>query len=80
MKSETNQIIFNILLFIIIIILFVTIVILVKNINIIKSDSIIYGMKIHNFTSCSCIDDKGLTWTSSENGFIQGDKNYLKIT
>lgn len=57
--NEKTTIAFNFLLFIAIIVLIAVLIIFVKNINLIKSDSLVYGMKVHNFTSCSCQDDKG---------------------
>lgn len=47
---------------------------LVKNIDIIKSDPLSYGMNVHNFSSCSCIDGDGKNWNSFDGGFIYRDK------
>ena len=58
-KSYLNQITFNLLLFIVIIVLISVLIIFVKNIDLIKLDSIVYGMKIHNYSSCSCQDVNG---------------------
>jgi len=41
-----------------------TIIQLVKNKDLITSDPINYGMKVHNFTYCRCIDDSGYSWES----------------
>ena len=44
-------------------------IILIKNKNIITSDPLIYGMNVHNFSSCQCTDNQGLQWTSKDTGF-----------
>lgn len=59
MKDETKQILFLVLISIFIIVLIVTITILIKNKELITQDAITYGLKNNNFTSCSCLDQKG---------------------
>ena len=70
--------IYLVLIFIFIVVLTFTIIYFVKNANLIKSDPLIYGMKKHNFTSCSCFDSNGNNYQSYEEGFIHIDNN-LKI-
>jgi hypothetical protein len=70
--------IYIILIFIFIVLLIFTIIYFVKNANLIKSDPLIYGMKKHNFTSCSCFDSKGNNYQSYGEGFIFVD-NSLKF-
>ena len=69
-----------ILILIFLVLLMFTIVYFVKNANLIKSDPLIYGMKKHNFTSCSCFDSSGNNYQSSGEGFIFIDTKlkYLK--
>jgi Cu/Zn superoxide dismutase len=69
-KQQLLQIIFNVLLLIAIITLIYTTMTLVKNKEIIQLDPLSYGMKIHNFTSCSCIDSDGKNWFSEKGGFV----------
>lgn len=69
-KKEKMQLVFNILLIIIIAIMIIAIIFLVRNKNIIQSDPLIYGMNIHKFSSCSCVDKNGLWWKSVGNGFV----------
>ncbi len=45
-------------------------IILIKNKNVITSDPLIYGMNVHNFSSCQCTDSQGLQWSSTDKGFI----------
>lgn len=54
-------------------------VILVKNKNIIASDPLIYGMSLHNFTSCSCFDQAGTEWSSTDKGFLNIPKGGVWI-
>jgi len=67
-----------ILMLIFICLLIFTIITLVKNKDIIMSDSLVYGMKVHNFTSCSCFDSQGNNWESTLNGFINKQDNLRK--
>ena len=69
MDDEKRQTIFLVLLVIIIIVMIVSLTILVKNKNLIMTDTLIYGMELHNFTSCGCYDSSGILWSSTENGF-----------
>ncbi len=52
-----------------IVLLFFTITTLIKDRDIIKSDPLIYGMRVHNFSSCNCVDKEGFMWESTETGF-----------
>jgi len=47
-----------------------TINVLLENKEIIQKDPLIYGMGVHNFTSCSCFDFNGKDWYSTETGFV----------
>lgn len=64
-----------ILMIIFICLLIFTIITLIKNKDLIISDPLNYGMKIHNFTSCSCFDFYGNNWKSKNGGFIN-ENNY----
>lgn len=68
-KKEIIQITFNILLVIAICFMLFTIITLLKNKELITTDPLVYGMKIHNFTYCSCFDDKGSNWVSEGGTF-----------
>lgn len=46
-----------------------------ENIELIKSDALIYGMDAHDFVSCQCQDIDGKTWESIENGFLYTEFN-----
>jgi len=71
MKRENLNIIFLILMVICIFLFVYTIIQLIQNKDLITSDPITYGMKIHNLTYCSCIDSIGNSWESTEKGFIK---------
>ena len=58
-KGEIKQIVFLVLIVILIFLLIFTIVTLIKNKEIITKDAIVYGMKMHNFSSCTCLDNSG---------------------
>ena len=58
-RSNKTQMIFLILIGILIFVLVFTIFYFIKNNEIIKTDPFIYGMKQHNFSSCSCFDSSG---------------------
>ena len=75
-RADFKSIIFLFLMIIFISVMIVLIIFLIHNKDVILQDPITYGMKEHNFTSCSCMDSKGITWTSTENGFVT-DQNYL---
>ncbi len=77
MKQTTLQIIFNVLLFIVIITLIVTTVILVKNVNIIKSDPFLYSMSVHNFSSCSCIGEEGMININNKGEVLDSKPKWL---
>jgi hypothetical protein len=82
-RHEKLQIIFNILLVICITILIFTLIVLLKNKDVIALDPLNYGMKLHNFTSCSCVDEKSDVWYSLESGFknvkiFKGDEYKFK--
>lgn len=68
MKNIT-QIIFLGLMSIFLLILIFTIVYFIKEVKVIKTDTLLYGMEKHNFVSCACYDKNGYLWTSTENGF-----------
>ena len=74
MKEEIQQYLILALILVFLIILVFTIVIFVRNVNLIKSDPLIYGMKRHNFIDCSCFDSSGNYYVSSGEGFIFIDK------
>lgn len=57
MKQETKQTLFLVLIFIFIILLLFTMVYLIKNVEVIKNNPIVYGIKINNFTYCKCLKD-----------------------
>ena len=42
---------------------------LIKNKEIITTDTLMYGMNEHNFTSCICLDTTNQTWYSNNSGF-----------
>lgn len=44
--------------------------VLLDNKEIIQKDALIYGMGLHNFSSCLCLDNQGREWTSTETGFL----------
>lgn len=67
--KEKTQIIFNILLFIAILSLIYTTVVITKNVNIIKTDALLFGMKAHNYSSCICYDKDGKTVNINPNPF-----------
>jgi hypothetical protein len=69
-RSDFKQNIFLILLVVAICVMIFTVLTLIKNKNIILSDAISYGMKSHNFKTCSCFDDSGNLWYSEGNGFV----------
>lgn len=58
-KIDWKQVIFLVLIMVFICMLAFTIFFLIKNKELITTDAIVYGMKMHNFTSCSCIDSTG---------------------
>lgn len=64
-----------ILMIIAICVLLFTVITLIKNKDIIISDPLVYGMKVHNFTSCSCFDGQGNNWQSKDNGFVTTKEN-----
>lgn len=68
MKKET---LFLILIVICIFLFTYTIATLIKNKEVIINDPITYGMKVHNYSYCSCMDSKGQYWESAEQGFIK---------
>jgi competence protein ComGC len=69
-KSNKLNIIFLVLMVIAICIMLFLIVTLIKNKDIITSDPLNYGMKMHNFTTCSCMDSEYTRWESNDSGFI----------
>jgi len=69
MNEEKRQTLFLILLLIVIILLVISLVVLIKNKNLIMKDTLIYGMELHNFTSCSCYDSENTLWVSGETSF-----------
>ena len=78
-RSEKIQIIFLVLIAALIFLMIFTISIFLKNKNLITQDPLKYGMQIHNFTSCSCIDGKGESWYSYEGGFINKNVEQLNL-
>jgi hypothetical protein len=73
-NENTKQIIFLIALVICIFLFAITLKEFIKNKNLITSDPLNYGMKIHDFVTCSCTDSKGNIWTSTEKGFMSQQK------
>jgi hypothetical protein len=69
-RREWIQIVFNLLLVVTLCALIVTTVTLLKNKDLIVKDPLDYGMKVHNFTSCSCLDSQNKQWDSKDGGFI----------
>jgi len=69
-RNEWLQLIYLIVIIIFIGVMIITIITFVKNKNLIVSDPLNYGMEIHNFTSCTCFDNQGNHWLSTENGFV----------
>ena len=55
---------------------------LIKNKDLIAKDALVYGMELHNFTSCQCTDQIGRTWESTEDGFIhrQGINPFINFS
>ena len=76
MDYEKKQTWFLILLVMVIILMVITITTLVKNKDLIMKDTLIYGMELHNFTSCSCYDSDGKLWYSTETGFTTSENSY----
>lgn len=60
MKQETKQTLFLVLMVIFIVLLLFALVTFIKNSEIIKNDPIVYGIKVHNFTYCTCLKDNTL--------------------
>lgn len=81
-ERKLISILFLFFLAIAILAMIVAITILVKNKDIIQSDPLRYGMEVHGFVSCQCIDDEGQTWVSEDTGFInrQQGKNYINYS
>jgi len=46
--------------------------VILDNKEMIQSDALLYGMSLHNFTSCQCFDSFGRDWYSNEEGFVHG--------
>lgn len=57
MKSENIQIIYLVLIFILILILSFLCFYLVRNVNLLKSEPIKFGITKYGFDSCSCMKD-----------------------
>lgn len=59
------------------------IILVVKYKDEIRLDPLVYGMKAHNYTDCSCLDLKGNLWQSNgEQGFIhfEGETTNLGLS
>ncbi len=69
-RRKIISIVLLILIAFAIIVMLFTIITLIKNKNIIQSDPLIYGMDVHGFVSCQCIDEQGRDWRSNGTGFI----------
>ena len=76
------QIIFLILFFVAVVALVFVITILIKEKDLISKDPLRYGMDVHHFESCTCIDTEGNQWQSYENGFMteRRSKNWVNYT
>ncbi len=68
-KKMIIQVLFLIFLAIAITAMISTTVILIKNKDIIKQDPLRYGMEVHGFESCQCLDYQGIQWYSEGPGF-----------
>lgn len=69
-RREFVEIIFVLLLAVAIAVMIFTTITLLKNKDLITKDPLSYGMRVHNFTSCSCIDRNNKGWDSKDGGFI----------
>jgi len=69
-ESRISSLLFLLLLAILIIALLIAILFFIKNSDMIGRDPLMFGMKQHNFTACTCIDTEGKWWDSTENGFV----------
>ncbi len=73
-KLQRKKLIISIIFLVLILIATIALVnatmILIKNRDIIGQDPLRYGMDLHNFTSCQCLDVDGKDWKSNELGFI----------
>jgi len=58
-KIDWKQVMFLVLIMVFICLLSFTIFYLIQNKELITSDAISYGMRMYNFSSCSCIDSSG---------------------
>lgn len=74
-KNQVMQIISNLLLVITIGVLIFTTITLIKNKDIIIKDPLTYGMGVHNFSECSCLDYNHKMWYSENGGFINREVN-----
>lgn len=63
MNDKTIRLITMIGIWVAVILLLVSIITFVKNVDEIKNDPMIYGMKKHNLNYCSCINEEG-TYTN----------------
>lgn len=70
-RSELLQLLFLLVIMIFIVVMIITLVTLIKNKDVIILDPLNYGMKVHNFTSCSCFDSSGNFWESRDKGFVK---------
>lgn len=77
-KFENRKLIKNVIFLVVLLFVGIALVLsvntLIQNINIIKQDPLIYGMGLHNFTSCQCVDTSSKLWTSNELGFIHTEQ------
>ena len=70
-SDKTIRVMILITAWIFIILLLFSVIAIIKYGNMITTDPLNYGMKIHKFETCTCLDDMGKTWTSlNDTGFI----------
>ncbi len=68
-KKFVVSVLFLILLAIAIMAMIVTTFILIQNKDLISKDPLRYGMDVHGFVSCQCLDGDGMPWYSEGPGF-----------
>ena len=73
-----KEIIFLVLIIICIFLFSYTIIIFLQNKDVITNDPITYGMKVHNFTTCTCIDNYGNVKTQVSIYDLKGKKLFQR--
>ncbi len=59
--------------YILIVIFLITLIVLIKNVNEIKTDPIVYGVRTHNYAVCTCYDMEGNSFDFNKDGFIRSE-------